>query len=331
MASVRGPRPKNPGELTRENTAATFPDNVPSQTAKFWVENLAPESFVRLQSGEAIGRQRSGAGRGARPSKLDQQGWPVSAQWAGMKKPLFASGLGDFSAVKVDGLAPRWVLKDICAAGSSPRGDELRKQAHRNLCRPAPEGKATVEQTPHTRVYVQHLEHPRLRWAQRRLELWNREPRARLTLRLNRLSSEAPEILYASFTLPCEGIASAIELRRQTIYAVRRPDSRHLPRLLRHRRLGRLCHAGRPLAVGEPGRPARDARQPASLDALPDAAEASGTSAVDALQQLLVYELRRRRTWRHGVSVRSRLAREARLSSATRRRWPSHSLPIRWF
>ena len=34
------------------------------------------------------------------------------------------------------------------------------------------------------------------------LEVWKREPRARLTLRLNRLSSAAPEIFYVAFPLP---------------------------------------------------------------------------------------------------------------------------------
>ena len=115
-----------------------------------------------------------------------------------MKQPLFVAGIGDFSAVKVNAFAPRWVIKDICAAGSSARGDELREK-HVETVPATAEGKATVEETPFTQVYVQWLKHPRLAWAQRRLELWKNEPRARVTLRFNRLSSEAPEILYASF------------------------------------------------------------------------------------------------------------------------------------
>ncbi len=39
----------------------------------------------------------------------------------------------------------------------------------------------------------------------RKLELWKRAPRARLTLRVDRLSSLAPEILFAAFPLPCGG------------------------------------------------------------------------------------------------------------------------------
>ena len=155
--------PENPGELTRENTAATFPDNVPNQTVKFWIENLAPDSFVKLRLEKEPAGRRAARRTTADPTvQLDEQGWPVSAQWAGMKKPLFAGGIGEFSAVKVNGFAPRWVLKDICAAGSSARGDELRKK-HIETVPATPEGQATVEETPHTRVYVQWLKHPRVR------------------------------------------------------------------------------------------------------------------------------------------------------------------------
>ncbi|MDD4872452.1 MAG: hypothetical protein PHR77_18025 [Kiritimatiellae bacterium] len=195
--------PKNPGELSRENTAATFPDDVPNQTAKFWIENLAADSFVRLRlEKQPAGNEHVSSSGPA--VQLDEQGWPVSAQWKSMKMPLFVEGIGDLSAVKVKAFAPRWALKDMCSAGSSARGDELRKQQIEMVLATA-EGKATVEETPFTRVYVQWLKQPRFLWAQRRLELWKSEPHARITLRFNRLSSEDPEIIYAGFTLPCKG------------------------------------------------------------------------------------------------------------------------------
>ena len=196
--------PRNADELSRENTAATFPDNVPNQTAKFWIENVPGDGFVRLRL-EKQPANADAAPRGGPTVELDEQGWPLSAQWVGMKRPLFVGGICDLTAVKVNAFAPRWALKEICAAGSSARGDALRKQRI-ELVSAAPEGKATVKETPHTRVYVQWLKHPRLDWAQRRLELWKREPRARVWLRFNRASSEAPEILYAGFTLPCNGV-----------------------------------------------------------------------------------------------------------------------------
>ena len=195
--------PRNPGELTRENTAAVFPDNAPRQTARFWIDNLAAHSFVRLQlDKQPVVESRPASGAPA--VELDAQGWPASARWEGMKRPLFLAGTGDVSAVTIKGFAPRETLKQLCAAGSSARGEALRKQ-HVETVPAAAEGRATSVETPFTRVYVQALRHPRFQWAERRLELWKHEPRARLTLRLNRLSSEAPEILFAGFTLPCAG------------------------------------------------------------------------------------------------------------------------------
>ena len=64
--------------------------------------------------------------------------------------------------------------------------------------------KATVEDNPHTVVFTQPLGHPRLKWATRQLEVWKGEPRAKFTLRLNRISSEAPETFYVVFPFPCE-------------------------------------------------------------------------------------------------------------------------------
>ena len=56
------------------------------------------------------------------------------------------------------------------------------------------------------------MRHPRLQWGTRVLEIWRTEPRARLTLRFNRLSSAAPEIFYVAF-LCLRARAAADELR----------------------------------------------------------------------------------------------------------------------
>jgi hypothetical protein len=70
----------------------------------------------------------------------------------------------------------------------------------------APTGKTAVTTSPHTTVYTQVLRHPGFRWIVRQLEFWNREPRARLTLRFDRFSSVSPEAIYVGFTMPCESI-----------------------------------------------------------------------------------------------------------------------------
>jgi hypothetical protein len=67
-------------------------------------------------------------------------------------------------------------------------------------------GAAKAEETAHTLVYSQPFEYPRLKNAERRLELWQREPRARLTVRFNRLSLNAPEVFYLAFGFPTAGV-----------------------------------------------------------------------------------------------------------------------------
>jgi hypothetical protein len=194
--------PASPAELTRENTAATFPDNAPRQVARFWVENLPGRSIrhMRLSRDEAASLAQSGANP---LIQADSHGWPSSLTWPTMSKPLLLPGLGDFVSVTVKGFAPRWRAKEIWAAGEAQR-EKLRTEQLEEIVA-TPEGKAATAQNAHTIVYTQWLRHPRLAWAVRQLEVWNREPRARLTLRFNRLSYEGPEAFYVAFTLPCEG------------------------------------------------------------------------------------------------------------------------------
>ena len=131
---------------------------------------------------------------------VDNSGWAKGIRWAGMPKPLFDEGLGDFAAVKVEGFAPRWVLADIRARSGEAR-EKMRREHLVEV--PATEaGPASRRETPHTIVLTQPLRHPRLAWAVRVLEIWKGEPRARLTLRFNRLPSAAPEVFYLDFPVP---------------------------------------------------------------------------------------------------------------------------------
>jgi hypothetical protein len=196
-------RPQKPEDLSREDIAATFPDNAPNQAAKFWVENLEANTVQSLRlSTQPAGQEKTAPDR--RPEiKTDAQGWPAEAIWPGMKKPLFLEGLGHLSAVKVKGFAPRHILADIRGQRGEAR-EKMRLEKLESVPAEA-EKKAAVQESAHTVVYTQPLRHPRLQWATRVLEIWKREPRARLTLRLNRLSSADPEIFYLAFPLPTGG------------------------------------------------------------------------------------------------------------------------------
>jgi hypothetical protein len=196
-------RPQSPKEFSREDVSAVFPDQSPNRHARFWVEHLESAAIKRFQlSKEQV--------KDTPPSQdkptitVDEQGWPTSASWPGMKQPLFTAGLGDFVAVKVKAFAPRFALADIWNTGDAAKREKLRAEELEEV-NAKPGGPATMQETPHTIRYTQPLEHPRLGWATRQLEVWKREPRARLTFRLNRLSSFAPEIFYVVSPLPCDG------------------------------------------------------------------------------------------------------------------------------
>lgn len=197
-------RPAKLEDLTRENLSATHADNVPRRVAKFWLDDLPAASVLKLRFREQPAESQPSAASGPTVT-CDAHGWPTGAQWPGMQRPLFRPGFGDFLAVRVNAFAPRWALLDIAYASDAAQREQLRRERLVEVPAEA-EGAARVEETPHTLRFTQWLKHPRLARAVRILELWKREPRARFTLRFDRYSSPAPEIFFAAFPLPCEGV-----------------------------------------------------------------------------------------------------------------------------
>jgi hypothetical protein len=197
-------RPQKPEDLSNEDVSATFSDRSPNRFARFWVDDLPAAGVKRFRlSKENVEAEANQSG--ANPQiTTDEQGWPTGATWPGMNEPLFTAGLGDFVSVKVNAFAPRWALQDIWNARDAAKREQLRKDKLEFVLAKAG-GMASVEETPHTLRHRQSLEHPRLKWATRQLEIWKREPRARLTLRLNRISSFDPELLCVVNPLPCDG------------------------------------------------------------------------------------------------------------------------------
>jgi hypothetical protein len=192
-------RPAKPEDLTPWDVSATFPDNAPNQIAKFWVDHLDGHSVQHLRLSTNRVEAEAVDPRGLR-LETDTQGWPKSLTWPGMKQPLFLEGFGAFAAVRVEGFAPRSELADIRGQRGEARDRIRSEKLHEVAAQPGEAVKR--EETPHTILLTQTLRHPRLQYATRTLEIWKREPRVRLTLRLNRITSAAPEIFYLDFPLP---------------------------------------------------------------------------------------------------------------------------------
>lgn len=162
-----------------------------------WVQDLAPRSSLKL--GEPVPASSD------KPRiEHDASGWPVTALWPGMEKPLFSAGLGDFLAVTCPPPATRSTITKIHSTADASAREKMRTEALRRV--PASYGATKVDETAHTLVYTQPLEHPRLSRATRTLELERRRPRARLSVKFDRLSSVSPEVLYVLSPLPLEGV-----------------------------------------------------------------------------------------------------------------------------
>jgi hypothetical protein len=194
--------PGSPEELTPQNTAATFPDHAPRQVVRFWLEHIKGESVRHLRLSTEAAQPPKPTG-GAPAVTVDAAGWPMKIVWPGMARPLFLPGCGDFSAVQVEGFAPRWRAREVWMAANEAQRAELR-QKHLRETPATTDERTVVEDNPHTTIYSQVIRHPRLQWAVRQLEVWKCEPRARYTLRLNRTSSEAPEAMFVHFRMACE-------------------------------------------------------------------------------------------------------------------------------
>ena len=135
--------------------------------------------------------------------KLDAAGWPLSASWPGMRKPLFEGSLGEFLCVGLIPPADRLTIRRLHANPNAGKRAEIRKTSL--LQSGARYDEAERKETSHTWLYEQKIRHERLGNARRCVELWKREPRARISVRLDRLSSLAPELFYLAFALP-EGV-----------------------------------------------------------------------------------------------------------------------------
>lgn len=187
--------PEEEDQLTFEADNGTVADNAPGRRLRFWVENLAANSILRLvPSSKEVSSVQDGQ-QGT--VEVDDTGWPVAAKWLGMEMPLFSESPGAFVSVELTPFGGRWKCNELLQDRDGTKRKEMLREIFAE-----PAGPAIVETTPHTTLYTQNLKHPRLKWLTRSLEIWHREPRAVLTVRFYRLSSELPEWFYIGCALP---------------------------------------------------------------------------------------------------------------------------------
>lgn len=169
--------------------------------AYVWVEKMSPHSMRAFREESAAGADASAVG--GPEVRLNAAGWPETATWTGMRRPLFDGAQGEFILTAAVPPADRRTIAQLHANPDAEKRAAIRKTVLHETTGEC--GRATSEETPHSLVYTQDIQHPRISNARRRMELWKREPRARVTVRFDRLSANAPEVIHIGFTLP-EGV-----------------------------------------------------------------------------------------------------------------------------
>ena len=188
-------RAGSPEDISPESDQGTIADSAPGQATRFWIDNLPGNSSMRLVSDKA--------GNAASPElslpsiETDDHGWPISTQWG--EQRLFDGPQGNFVSVGFTKFNGRWLYNELL------QGDKSKRQETLAWTHAEPAGPTTVEETPYTICYRQSLQHPRLKWLTRTLEVHKAEPRARLSVRLYRISSELPEWFFIGTSLAVDG------------------------------------------------------------------------------------------------------------------------------
>jgi len=174
-------------------------DDFPRPLARFWVDHLDANSTRVFELEPAKAPQQQSA-----PAKftaeLDEHGWPTSLLWPGMTQPLFQGAMGNFLSVRSTSPRPLNAFNGLASNPNETERNSLRQHAFQEIAAIA-DGRVKVEETPYTVTYTQELKHPSVKWLIRRLEVWKQEPRARLDVRFDRISSGDPEIYYLEFQL----------------------------------------------------------------------------------------------------------------------------------
>jgi hypothetical protein len=196
-AKVTGPLQKS-GSLVDAKTGERCALRREGGSALVWLERLEANAMRVFREDPA---EAAAGPMGARPEiQLDADGWPRSAVWSGAAKPLFEGAPGEFIATGLIPPANRRTITQIHANPDKEKRDAVRKASLREAA--ATYGKASQEENAKTLLFSQEIRHERLANAKRTLELWKQEPRARITVRFDRLSSLAPEVFHIGFTLP---------------------------------------------------------------------------------------------------------------------------------
>lgn len=167
---------------------------------RFWVENMPANSFYRLKLSKDVVDVKLAD---TKPQiKTDSLGWPREIKWEQMPCPLTTESIANFMSLESK------VGRNVQDAIGWDNDENLRRQKVEKAMKErwaTSTEPTTVTETPYSIIYEQKINHPRLKWAVRKLEIWKNEARAQISFKYFRLSSSNPEVFYLAFPLPENG------------------------------------------------------------------------------------------------------------------------------
>lgn len=188
------------GSLTAEGSTRYELSRVGPVT-RFWVDRLAARGTMRLSL--VSEKSTDAAERDVPTIEKDESGWPAAAIWQGMKRPLHRGELAHLVVAEFIAPADRGTIAKLHAESDASKRAAMREAMLRFV--PARYGPAKASETAHTVEFSQVTEHGRVANGTRIVEFWKGQPRARVTVRFDRISSVRPEVMYLAFGFPVQG------------------------------------------------------------------------------------------------------------------------------
>lgn len=192
-------RPSSPEEFGEENVSHTFSDRCEKQAVRFGPINIPPMSCLHFSPSSETACEKAIEANDI-IVKTDNKGWPVYVKFETDESPVIDGAIGELVSVTADGFAPRWTMKDIFENDDPDERKNLRKIHLNEVFASYMEvkeksGKGIIS-------YSQNIGHKSLSFGKRILTIDTISKTVKLELKINRISSFEPEVMFLKFTAP---------------------------------------------------------------------------------------------------------------------------------
>ena len=190
---------------------------------RFWVDNIEPQSLRRYKLSTDDVIEKKITNENQLKLSFDKNGWVESVRWNSMSEPMLISGIADLMVLNVNE-NNRWSLGDwYCHLDTDLRTQKINEITEQTWAQP--NTVSNIKDGEHSIEISQELKHHRFNNINRKIEIYKNEPRVKIKLSYDRISSTTPEVIYLKFPFPDS--AKNIETTNGGIPY--KPYSEHIP------------------------------------------------------------------------------------------------------